>query len=66
MKHNTNKECKRYDLLIETIDKLERDVWTGSLDVHWCCNSITWLWKWKKITEEQKNSLCDRIIELMS
>lgn len=64
--NSTNKGCKRYELLVETIDKLERGVWTGSLDVHWCCDSITWLWKWKKITEDQKNSLCDRMIELMS
>lgn len=64
MNRNINKNNKRYELLIETIERLEQGKYTG-LDVHWCCDSISWLWKWRKITEEQKDSLCDRMIAIM-
>ena len=28
-------------------------------------DKIVWCWKWKKITEQQKNELCDRMVEVM-
>lgn len=31
----------------------------------WICNRINWCWQWKKITEDEKNELCNRIIEIM-
>lgn len=66
MDRNTNKANtnKRYNLLVETIERLERGQYTG-LDVFWCCDSIDWLWKWRKITEEEMHSLCDRVIAIM-
>ena len=33
--------------------------------IEWICSRIDWCWKWRKITEEQKNELCDRIIAVM-
>lgn len=33
--------------------------------VEWICDRITWCWKWKKITEEQKNELADRITYIL-
>ena len=27
----------------------------------WICDRIDWAWKWRKITEDQKNEVCDRI-----
>ena len=69
MKRKTNKKTnntsgihKRYALVLKTLDALERGMYTGSLDIHWCCDSITWLWKWKKITAEEKDALCERVI----
>ena len=67
MKHNTNKNTdeKRYNLLVKAIERLEQGKYTGGLDIDWCCDSITWLWKWRKITEEEMESLCDRMIAIM-
>ena len=67
MKRNTNKTTKdmyRYKLLIETIEKLERREYTG-FDTYWCANTINWLWKWKNITKEEMESLCDRVVAVM-
>lgn len=33
--------------------------------IHWITNRIDWCWKWKKITSEQKDELCDRVIWVM-
>ena len=32
--------------------------------ISWATNRISWCWKFRKITEEQKNNLCDRAIFL--
>ena len=65
MKKATNKAKeinKRYALVLDTLDKLERGLYTGGLDIHWVGDSIGWLWKWKKITTDEKDVLCDRVI----
>ena len=62
MKSNTN---KRYKLLIDTIEKMEQGRYTGGLDYGWCCDSLVWLWKWRKITKEEMESLCNRMITIM-
>ena len=36
---------------------------THSID--WICDRISWCWKWRKITEDEKNNFCDRIIYIM-
>ena len=57
---------KRYNLLINTIEKYESFQHVDrALNIDWCCDSITWLWKWRKITEEEKDSLCNRMIAIM-
>ena len=63
-KNNQSKEInKRYALVLNTLERLEKRQYSG-LDVHWCANSIDWLWKWKKITVEEKDLLCKRVIAL--
>lgn len=57
--------CYRYKLLIKTLDRLERGLWTA-VDIHWCSDTITWLWKWRKITEEEMNVLCNRVIAILN
>lgn len=54
----------RYELLLDTIEKMEHGKYT-MVDAGWCCDTISWLWKWRKITEEEKNSLCDRMIAIL-
>ena len=31
-------------------------------NIDWIANRITWCWKWKKISKEQMEELCDRVI----
>lgn len=33
-------------------------------DMSWISDRIDWCWKWKKITKEQKDELCERTISL--
>jgi hypothetical protein len=63
MTHNDTKLNRRYLLVLETLDRLERGMYSG-LDAHWCSDSIGWLWKWKKINQTQMHELCDRVIAL--
>lgn len=34
-------------------------------DIYWVCDRISWAWKWRKITEAQKDELADRAIKYM-
>ena len=66
MKKNNTKTMHRYNLLIDTIERYENFKYVSSgLDTGWCCDSIAWLWKWRKITKEEMESLCDRMIAIM-
>ena len=56
--------CNRHKLLLKTLDKLERGLYTGGLDSYWCSETIYWLWKWRKISKEEMHSLCDRVYNL--
>ena len=33
--------------------------------VGWICDRIAWCWIWRKINEEEKDELTDRIIKVM-
>ena len=47
MKRATNKTKeinRRYALVLDTLDRLERGQYTGSLDIYWVGDSICWLW----------------------
>ena len=34
-------------------------------NIDWICNRIDWCWKWRKISESNKNDFVYRIIEIM-
>ena len=34
-------------------------------NIDWITNRISWCWKWKKITREQMEELCDRAIKVL-
>lgn len=70
MKKATNKKTdktkginRRYALVLDTLDCLETNKYTG-LDLFWCLCSIDWLWKWKKITKAEFDALCERVMIL--
>lgn len=49
-----------YKEISEALTRLENGYYTThSLD--WCISHIDWAWKWRKITEGQKDELCDRV-----
>jgi len=33
--------------------------------IDWICDRIAWCWKWKKITEKEKDNFCERIVKVM-
>ena len=33
--------------------------------IEWISDRISWCWKWKKITKEQMEELCDRLIAVL-
>ncbi len=35
------------------------------LSIDWICDRIDWCWKFRHITEQQMNELCDRIVAVM-
>lgn len=55
---------KRYKLLLKTLDALELGQYTGGLNASWCSDTICWLWRFRKITKEEKDALCNRVINL--
>jgi hypothetical protein len=57
---NNNKE---YDKINEAVSRLEQNKYT-ILNSYWCANRIAWAWKFRKITEEQKNELTERMVEV--
>ena len=36
-----------------------------SRKIEWISNRISWCWKWRKITKEQMEELCDRVIKVL-
>ena len=34
-------------------------------DIEWISNRISWCWTWRKITKEQMEELCDRVIKVL-
>ena len=34
-------------------------------NIEWISNRISWCWKWRKITREQMEELCDRVIKVL-
>lgn len=34
-------------------------------NIGWISNRISWCWKWRKITREQMEELCDRVIKVL-
>lgn len=65
---NSKKKVKKvkkteYEKISETLERLE----LCKYPIHssdWCADRITWAWKFRKITEDQKNELVDRTIKV--
>lgn len=65
---NSKKKVKKvkkteYEKISEVLDRLELCKYSLQ-DSYWCANRISWAWKFRKITEDQKNELVDRTIKV--
>lgn len=59
--------AKYYEEIDKVLSTYETGkTWHYSHDIDWICNRIDWCWKWKKITEEQKNELTDRVCNILN
>ena len=55
---------KEYNEIKSRIDHLKIDSVRFIVDAGWCSDRIAWAYKFKKINEQQKDELCDKMIEL--
>lgn len=46
------------------LDRLENFKY-ATHDIDWCCDRIAWCWKFRHISNEQKDELCDRAIHVL-
>jgi hypothetical protein len=46
----------------KAIDKLNSGQYCD-VDIHWICNSIEWLYRYKHIDCKQKDELVDKVLE---
>ena len=53
----------RHKTLLNALDALEQGRYCG-LNIQWCGDTTSWLWKWRKISKEEMEELCDRVITL--
>ena len=55
---------KEYQKIKSRIDAIKIGSVRFMEDAGWCSDRIVWAYRFKKITEQQKDELCDRMIEL--
>ena len=51
----------RIEKVSTVIDKLIDGQYTG-VDIHWVCNSIDWLYRYKHIDSKKKDELVDKVM----
>ena len=53
----------KYENLLDALDRLEKGKYT-ICSIDWCADCTDWLWKWRKISNEQMENCADRVIKL--
>ncbi len=56
---------KFYDEIDKALQSYENYKPYHTRKIEWISDRICWCWKWKKITEEQMEELCDRVIKVL-
>ena len=56
---------KFYNEIDEALQPYENYKPYHTRDIEWISNRISWCWKWRKITKEQMEELCDRVIKVL-
>ena len=55
-------KLNEYEKINRELTAHERGRGSNYFSIDWIANRIDWAWKFRKITESQKNELCDRVI----
>ena len=56
---------KFYDEIDKALQSYEGYKSYHTRNIEWISNRISWCWKWRKITREQMEELCDRVIKVL-
>ena len=56
---------KFYDEIDKALQSYENNKPYHTHNIEWISNRISWCWKWRKITKEQMEKLCDRVIKVL-
>lgn len=56
---------KFYDEIDKALQSYENYRPYHTRKIEWISNRICWCWKWRKITKEQMEELCDRVIVVL-
>ena len=56
---------KFYDEIDKALQSYEDYKPYHTRNIEWISNRISWCWKWRKITREQMEELCDRVIKVL-
>jgi hypothetical protein len=56
---------KFYDEIDKALQSYEDYKPYHTRKIEWISDRICWCWKWKKITKEQMEELCDRVIKVL-
>lgn len=56
---------KFYDEIDKALQSYENYKPYHTRKIEWISNRICWCWKWRKITKEQMEELCDRVIVVL-
>lgn len=56
---------KFYDEIDKALQSYEAYKPYHTRNIEWISNRISWCWKWRKITREQMEELCDRVIKVL-
>lgn len=56
---------KFYDEIDKALQSYEDYKPYHTRKIEWISNRICWCWKWRKITKEQMEELCDRVIVVL-
>ena len=56
---------KFYNEIDEALQSYENYKPYHTRNIEWISNRVSWCWKWRKITKEQMEELCDRMIKVL-
>ena len=56
---------KFYDEIDKALQSYEDYKPYHTRKIEWISDRICWCWKWRKITKEQMEELCDRVIKVL-